>query len=948
MTSTRPHLFDPEPVTPGRLWRDRLIGGALLVLLVLARWMDLAPLTAMRLWASDGVLSLRPAAAQTSAVTVIDIDDQSLTALGQWPWPRDVLGRVVDRLVDAGASVVVLDMLLAEPDRMSSARRPSDLPATAADPIADPGADHDASLAEAMARRAVVTGAAVLATSLPASDREPIVGRMAIRGVPSLDLVPRSAGLVRPLPVLERASQGIGVINLYPDMDGIVRTVPGVLIAADNLLPGLAIEAARVASGASNLIVDAPASYGPEGIVVAGRFVPTDRRGRIWVDARDPQRVPTIAAHRLLSEASAPPDIRGRVAVVGSSAAGIGRLVKTPAGIGIPSAVYQALAVDSMLNGQATNRPAYMMTLEMASSAAIGLLLIVILPLLSLPAVAAVAGGVGVAVPAVAVLAAIGAGVLVDASFPLLVGLVLIGHQTLGRVHEQSVVRRRQSAMLARQDAYMRQVVDASFDAIVTVDRHGSILTANAGAERLFRIGADALLGTRIDHLLKGFWSGAVGRDPERALIDSVRGRQIIAAAADRVNGVEVPIELTVAETAAEEQVYVIVLRDISARIGAEATARQAIERLRDAIERITDGFALFGADRRLVICNTRFVEMLGEAGATARPGARFDVVMECYAESSRAPVDAAGRARDWVAERMAALSETPTPRALECQDGCWFRIDERPTADGGLVGVYTDITELKRREMEMTEAMLRAEAASSAKSEFLANMSHELRTPLNAVIGFADLMKQELFGPLGNDHYRAYVEDIIGSGSKLLSMIEVILDFSRSERATLLDSGARSALNEVVKVVVNDLRPAALGKDIAVTVALAPGIPPLNVDDSILYQILQNLLSNAIKFSSVGSPIRLETFQEADGRIGMSVIDVGAGIPADMIDKVTLPFWQRQGPLVRSHDGVGLGLAIVQSHTDALGGELRFVSRVGHGTTATVLLPASRVLKAS
>lgn len=122
----------------------------------------------------------------------------------------------------------------------------------------------------------------------------------------------------------------------------------------------------------------------------------------------------------------------------------------------------------------------------------------------------------------------------------------------------------------------------------------------------------------------------------------------------------------------------------------------------------------------------------------------------------------------------------------------------------------------------------------------------------------------------------------------------------------------------------------------------------PLNVDGAVLYQVLQNLLSNAIKFSASGASVQLRTFRDADGAIGVSVRDQGVGIPAELIDKVTQPFWQRQGPLVHDHDGVGLGLAIVKSHVDALGGELRFDSQVGRGTTATVLLPVSRTIRPS
>jgi signal transduction histidine kinase len=158
-------------------------------------------------------------------------------------------------------------------------------------------------------------------------------------------------------------------------------------------------------------------------------------------------------------------------------------------------------------------------------------------------------------------------------------------------------------------------------------------------------------------------------------------------------------------------------------------------------------------------------------------------------------------------------------------------------------------------------------------------------------------------------------------------------------------DSEASTDLNEVADAVLRDLRPAALEREIAVTATLGDAMPPVAINGAILYQVLQNLVSNAIKFSSRGGPVSVRAFIGADGRPGMEVSDRGIGIPQELIDKVTQPFWQRQGPLVRSHGGVGLGLAIVKSHMDTLEGELRFESRVDEGTTVTVLFPASRVV---
>ncbi len=925
-TDAGPATFVPGPPTEIAPRRTPLIGAALLALLLLGWLADLTPINALRLWGFDLAETLRPEAAGPSAVVVVDIDDESLARIGQWPWPRDLLAHAVARLADQGAAVVILDLLLAEPDRLDR---------------------HDMALASALAALPTVAGAAVPASRAPAAPAEPLVGRFATRGVPELDGLPHADALVPALPLLEAAADGIGLLNLYPDFDGAVRTVPGAIVVGGRLFPGLAVEGVRVAAGAANLMLEVPSGLGAEGIAIGGHLIPTDSHGRIWIDPRSPERIPVLPAHRLLTGNAAMPALAGRVIVLGVSAAGVAAALKTASGHVVTGTLFQAMAIDSILSGRVMARPPALRLAEAGVAMAVGLAIILASPWLTLPLLGLLAAALTLALAAIAGGLSLGAGLLVDASFPILAGLLLAGQVALVRMREQVLIRRRQAAALARQDAYMRRVVDASFDAIVTVDAGAAILTANAGAERLFGIAARALPGRQLGDLLPGFWQAAMGERPDeghsgRQLDATVRGEQVLSIDAAHADGHAIPAEMTIARAEMEQPVFVIVLRDISARVGAEEAARRAAERLRDGVGRITDGFALFGPDRRLVICNSRFAALLGPAGSLASPGIGYDELMGRYARSPVAPVDAGGRPDDWLADRMAAFSAGRPPRIQEHLDGRWFRVDERPTAEGGLVTIYSDITELKLHEMEMLEAMRRAETASAAKSAFLANMSHELRTPLNAVIGFADIMKQELFGPLGSDQYRSYVGDIVGSGTKLLGMIEAILEFSRAEQKPFATPGAQCRTADVIDTVRRDLHTTALEQAIELKAELDDGPATLRVDASVLYQILQNLVSNAIKFARPGSAVVTRSFVDGDGRPGLSVRDQGIGIPADLIDQLTQPFWQRQGALVRAHSGVGLGLAIVKSHVDNLQGELRFDSREGEGTTVTVWFPAA------
>ena len=165
--------------------------------------------------------------------------------------------------------------------------------------------------------------------------------------------------------------------------------------------------------------------------------------------------------------------------------------------------------------------------------------------------------------------------------------------------------------------------------------------------------------------------------------------------------------------------------------------------------------------------------------------GSRFDDIVRGVAAQGLVP-EASGRIQEWIRERMARHRDPQGSFEMEMTDGHWYRISERRTMGGGVVGTMIDITEEKRREQELRRARDAAEIANRSKSEFLANMSHELRTPLNAIIGFSELMKNEVLGPIGVPSYNGYVRDIHESAQHLLGIINDILDLSRVEAGKL------------------------------------------------------------------------------------------------------------------------------------------------------------------
>ncbi len=381
------------------------------------------------------------------------------------------------------------------------------------------------------------------------------------------------------------------------------------------------------------------------------------------------------------------------------------------------------------------------------------------------------------------------------------------------------------------------------------------------------------------------------------------------------------------------------VVNDITDNLNTELTLKRTEAQYRLIAEHAQDMFARHGRDGRLTFISPAVTAVLG---FDPEDLIGQDIVEHMHPDDQDA-------AREQIARLGIETDSIRLTYRVHHRDGhlVWLEstvhaiYNEQGEDVTEAIAVTRDVSERKNYELQLLEAREKAEAANRTKSTFLANMSHELRTPLNAIIGFSEILKRELYGPLGDENYSDYAGLIYDSGSHLLDLINDILDMSKVEAGKMEISLAPIDIQDVAETCLKLVETKSAEKNLNLELTVDPAIGGQSVlgDLRATKQIMLNLLSNAVKFTGEGGTIRID-IRPLGEDVELRVSDNGIGIKPEDIPRLLKPFEQVVGESSLAEEGSGLGLALTKSFCELQGGSFELDSDVGVGTSVRITLP--------
>lgn len=361
-------------------------------------------------------------------------------------------------------------------------------------------------------------------------------------------------------------------------------------------------------------------------------------------------------------------------------------------------------------------------------------------------------------------------------------------------------------------------------------------------------------------------------------------------------------------------------------------------------VDNATEGFFRSTKNGKYLRTNVALANIYGYETPEQLVSELTDIATSLYVDPTRR--------EEFCAEMQEHGRVTNFVSQIRRRDGTVIWISENARAvrdeNGDLVfyeGTVENVTARHDSEAAMQRALQEAQDAARAKAAFLAGISHELKTPLNAIIGFSEIMRHEMFGPVTEPRYREYLVDIHTNGHRLLEIINDVLDFTRAEGGLLVLDDAVIPIPELVEDTCRAVTPT--DKRIAAIHVNLPGdLPSLRGDPKRFNQVLGHLLSNAIKFTSPEGKIEITAERCEEGSLRLSVIDSGIGMAPERIAHALQAFRQLDERVSRRFEGVGVGLPLARVLLELLGAKLEIESAEGRGTRATIVVPPTRLIE--
>ena len=405
----------------------RVFGFVLLIALVGLRIWDPAALKILRLKTFDLYQIAKPRIPVGNPVVIVDIDEASLNTIGQWPWPRTIVAKLVERIARGGAAAIGLDIVFAEPDRTSPNLLVQTLPqlSEAARIELMNAPDHDEVLAAILRRTRTVLGQSAY-NPRPDDTREALAPKASfatLGGDPSPYLI-EYPGLLSNLPLLEKAAVGRGMFTVLPDPDGLVRRVPIVMKAGGEMIPSLNADMLRVATGQTTYVIKT-GEAGVQSVVLAGTEIPTDANAQLWIyfSPHNPKRF--VSAASVINGKVPDKTFAGKLVLIGTSATGLFDVKSTPIEPVMPGVELHAQALENILSRTALKRPGYTIGAELTLAVVVGTAFIIMAPILGAVPVAMLGAAIASLVAGLAWYLFTQQSVLLDAAYPLIVGLTI-------------------------------------------------------------------------------------------------------------------------------------------------------------------------------------------------------------------------------------------------------------------------------------------------------------------------------------------------------------------------------------------------------------------------------------------------------------------------------------------------------------------------------------------